>query len=921
VNKCFTDVISLIAKNDETMTKQKIKPILSGLFILFTLFVISATPYTSIDRVGNDCGLKRLNKLLKADHVDASFKAFIDASVDNIKVFKAAHKIDKEGNDAFVTNVKILELIKTHMGDNIDKFILKVENAGGWAVWKATVSGNSIDNFSYDFLSNIKNWNDTDTDGLKEALKNDPEIAKLFANAIDDAEKIRLAQSWKLLSKFPDKVTPDHITLLYRVADQVKTKSAQGKEALETIFKKIDKYKIGDVLQSLNTADQVFGKIKGAGEKLIAFYDVSIPDIIKVIDGSNNQKKPVCKINNGLLMSSGIKQLHGKDLEVVGHYKEYDIVRNANNELGFKQKSWSDFFVNMEKTSDWNSSYKDELQSFLEDNSNIKKIFNEVLQAPGDLNDVFRIWLILKKNPVAVKSADNFNIILKTKERFVYNQKKGIDGVEEAFDKKDILEQTQIFKGLERANQLFDPLKAEEIKGAFFSIIKENNNKYYVNVSDSKGQICYYDGHKFVQKRGVKSGEVLFEGADYTLLKGDDGAVGFKNGDFYHSIDDQWGAMIDELDLVTETTKKELLAFFEKHKDIKKIFLEYKDVKDRKNLIKNWKKLKEDHLSLCAKPEVITLHDFTLSLLLDDVKKSDELVAALAKDQLAVTIWGKILYGDEIARLNKGGEFAFMKKYLTENDITPDQYKNLKDKITKDGFVAFKEQGHNTQKQWDEFFGSLGEGFRDKKLQQELIAFIDNNKEIKNLFATKTRDQKELCIKNMKKYRDEGYLDICEHIEILTSVNYAEPLLKDLKKSEKLVKAIKSNALNFEVYRILNKDKNPDIRLNKEDEYDIVRQYILDHNLTTKDDYFKLASEINHQGFDIWKKGKVTTSGKFTIGILNDIQTKDYNKLSDPLKIQFKEDYEKSETLRKLLNLDENGIKKWEKNKGNFCAE
>jgi uncharacterized coiled-coil protein SlyX len=755
------------------------------------------------------------------------------------------------------------------LGERIFDIMKSDEGTVGWQ----GRSGNPTDDLSFDFLSDIKNWNDTDTDGLKEALKNDPEIAKLFANAIDDAEKIRLAQSWKLLSKFPDKVTPDHITLLYRVADQVKTKSAQGKEALETIFKKIDKYKIGDVLQSLNTADQVFGKIKGAGEKLIAFYDVSIPDIIKVIDGSNNQKKPVCKINNGLLMSSGIKQLHGKDLEVVGHYKEYDIVRNANNELGFKQKSWSDFFVNMEKTSDWNSSYKDELQSFLEDNSNIKKIFNEVLQAPGDLNDVFRIWLILKKNPVAVKSADNFNIILKTK-GFVYDGEKGIAGFEKAFKKRDILEQSGVFKGLERANQLFNPskLKGTQVE---FSITKVDY-AYYPNVMDQAGQICYYKDGLPTYKRGIEDGEELITTADHTILKNNN-SIGFKNGDFYLEEGNSFDQLFDQLgeDWTNKELREKIGNFIADHKSLNQMFSRSVAIDLQKQRANTLKKLIIDHdyPDVCIKnPTILDVKGEDLTQLLTDFGNADELARFFETDTRATQLWQILKKGDE--RLNNNEEYTAIIRKMEKDGLDIEQVQR-----------AIQDQGYDTwinggllitDKQFKTFFNELGKPWKgDEALQEEFLRFKNDNPDVAALFTTiKTTAEK----KNAKEYLKvwvalkDKYAQICNNKSVLRILGGDDARLtrfiNDLDTSQNLVETLKSNPKSFYngwyLLDVLNQRK---ACLNQDGELAFLQKRFneMDDDIKESRKWTTIEKEIKEAGsFEVWRENLsgITIDGK-----------------------------------------------------------
>ncbi|WP_109852765.1 hypothetical protein [Aquimarina sp. AU58] len=700
--------------------------------------------------------------------------------------------------DGYQVRVKMNTGEEKPLGERIFDIMKSDEGTVGWK----GRSGNSTDDLSFDFLADVKNWNDADTEGLKETLKNDPSIAKLFAEA-EDVEKIKLAESFKMLSKFPDQVTPDHVTLLSRATDQVKTKTTKGREALEAAIKKVGKLEIAEFLKSLNTADQIFGKIKGADGQWIAFYDVSMPQMIKVLDASDDPKKPVCKISNGLVLAKGKKELYDKELEVVGAHDGYQIVKNKTNELGFRKPSWKNFFASMQETRDWDNNYEDELRAFLEDNEKVKVLFDKALSNTEELNDVLKIWIVLKSNPTAVKSAVNFNTILKTKERFIYDGEKGIAGFEKAFKKRDILEQSGVFKGLERANQLFDPSKLKGTQVEFS--ITEVDYTYYPNVIDQTGQICYYKEGLPTYKRGIQDGEELITTADHTILKNNN-SIGFKNGDFYLEEGNSFDQLFDQLgeDWTNKELREKIGNFIADHKSVNQMFSGSVAIDLQKQRANTLKKLIIDHdyPDVCIKnPTILDVKGEDLTQLLTDFDNADELVRFFETDTRATQLWKILKKGDE--RLNNNEEYTAIIHKMEKDGLDIGQVQR-----------AIQDQGYDTwinggllitDKQFKAFFDELGKPWKgDEALQEEFLRFKNDNPDVTALFTTiKTTAEK----KNAKEYLKvwvalkDKYAQICKNKSVLRILGGDDARLtrfiNDLDTSQSLVETLKSNPKSF----------------------------------------------------------------------------------------------------------------------------
>ncbi|WP_108809304.1 hypothetical protein [Aquimarina spinulae] len=732
----------------------------------------------------------------------------------------------------------------------------------GTVGWKAG-SDNPTDDLSYDFLAGIKNWNDTDTDGLRQALKDDPEIAKLFADA-DNAEKMKLAQSWKMLSKFPDQVTPNHVTLLSRVTDQVKTKTTKGSEALEAAIKKAGKLEIAEFLKSLNTADQIFGKIKGADGQLIAFYDVSMPSILKVVDITNDTKNPVCKIMDGVVPDSSLKELYDKELVVLGTYNGYNIVRNNKNALGFKKLTWTDFFANMEKAPSFKEGFKDELRTFLDDNKKIKKLFDRNLNNSDDLNNVLRIWIMLKENPTAVGSVDNFNTIIRTKERFVYDGEKGIAGFEKAFKKRNILEQSGLFKGFEHANQFFDPSKLKGTQVEFS--ITEVDYAYYPNVMDQAGQICYYKEGLPTYKRGMRDGEELIKTADHTILKNNN-SIGFKNGDFYLEEGNSFDKLFDQLgeDWTNKELREKIGNFIADHKSLNEMFSGSVAIDLQKQRANTLKKLIIDHdyPDVCIKnPMILDIKGEDLTQLVADFDASEELVKFFETDARATQLWQTLKKGNE--RLNNNKEYTAIIHKMEKDGLDIDQVQR-----------AIQDQGYDTwinggllitDKQFKTFFDELGKPWKgDEALQDEFLKFKKDNPDVANLFTTiKTTADK----KNAKEYLEvwvalkDKYSQICKNKSVLRILGGDDARLarfiNDLDTSQNLVKTLKSNPKSFYngwyLLDILNQRK---ACLNQDGELAFLQKRFneMDDDIKESRKWTTIEKEIKEAGsFEAWRE-------------------------------------------------------------------
>ncbi|WP_108809305.1 hypothetical protein [Aquimarina spinulae] len=552
------------------MTKHNIKHIFLGLLVFFTICIASATSYTRVDCLENDCGLKRLSELLESDNTNKKFKDFIDASSENIKVFKTAHRIDMARDDAFVTNIENLKLIKANIGDDtIDEFILELKNAGGWDAWKATFNGDSIDDISLDFLIGIKNWEDKDTKGFTEALS-DLDLAKLLADA-DDAEKIKLALSWKMLSNHPNHITADHIALITRAKTKFENGEINLEETLKEIFLRPNKLHVQDFFSSLKNADKIFGSID------IASYSYK-GIVFRIHDGKNDI---VCEFSKkGESLSSKKQLLNGDD--VIGVYENYSIVRTGK-ELGFREQSWIDFITGIEKAPDWNTTYEKDLYSFLEENKRVRKVFNKAIENnANDTNDVLKIWLMLKPYRKIITSEGNFNTMMNTKNRFVYDGIKGLDGYKHAF--KNIKISRDLLVELKRANTFFDitKLKGVDITFSFTKI----EGTYHTNVLYKHGQICYSKKGKFHDKITLEDGEVVLETKNDKILKKGD-RIGFEKGDY------DWAEFENTLENWTRKEKNNFLTDLEASEKLKEWFFT-RDIDNvqRYEIAKFWRILK-----------------------------------------------------------------------------------------------------------------------------------------------------------------------------------------------------------------------------------------------------------------------------------------------------------------------------------------
>lgn len=148
-----------------------------------------------VDYLGDEVKIKGTSELLNANSVNSLIAIREKMIKQEIMIEDLQFLIAKDGS--FV----IADPLGVKLNHPPSKINLKLIDE---LIKQAKKNIDNNSEFAFDFLNDIEGWDSKLIKELQDFVAETPEIAKLFEDAVDDIEKIKLANAWKHLYDYPE---------------------------------------------------------------------------------------------------------------------------------------------------------------------------------------------------------------------------------------------------------------------------------------------------------------------------------------------------------------------------------------------------------------------------------------------------------------------------------------------------------------------------------------------------------------------------------------------------------------------------------------------------------------------------------------------------------------------------------------------